>query len=71
MTDLTQEDMIVLLNGHVRAAGSQKAAARLLGISTQYLNDVLRLRRAVSASLAATLGYDRIVRFRPKGGDNA
>lgn len=63
---LTSADVLCLLKGVVYDMGSQKAAAKSLGISPQYLADVLMMRREVSANLSATLGYDRIVRFKPK-----
>ena len=45
----------------VAKAGSQKEAARLLGISTQYLNDLLRGRREASARVLGKLGLRRVV----------
>ena len=44
----------------VTRAGSQKEAAKLLGISTQYLNDLLRGRREASARVLDKLGLKRI-----------
>jgi hypothetical protein len=52
----------------VKECGSQKAAARKLRISAQYLNDVLQGRREMSEALASKLGFKRVVTFRPKGG---
>lgn len=42
----------------------QKDVAERLGISPQYLCDVLKGRRDISAHLAERLGYERIVAFR-------
>jgi plasmid maintenance system antidote protein VapI len=48
-----------------RVAGvTQKEAAESLGISTPYLFDLVRGRRAITDKLAAKLGYERVVRWR-------
>jgi plasmid maintenance system antidote protein VapI len=41
----------------VNSCGSQKEAAKSLGISTQYLNDLLRSRRNISEEIAGKFGY--------------
>lgn len=43
--------------------GSQKKAAQRLGISPQYLNDILRGRREISEAVAAKYGLRRVVIF--------
>lgn len=45
--------------------GSQKATAEKLGISPQYINDLLRGRREFSAKIAVLLGWRREVVFYP------
>ncbi len=62
MTDLAQRRLAAV----IRQAGSQRAAARSLGVSAAYLNDVLRGRRAVSARLARALGLERVTVYRVK-----
>ena len=58
-------DIIRVLKRHVKEAGSQKAAAEQLGISAQYLNDLLRGRREPSDSVLEKLGlYWKIARVR-------
>ena len=47
----------------IKDQGSQKQAAVILGISPQYLNDIIMGRRAISDRVARKLGYDRIIRF--------
>ena len=42
---------------------SQKELADELGISPQYLSDVLKGRREISAQLASKLGYERVITF--------
>ncbi len=53
-----------LLRKRVRRHGTQLATARALGISSQYLNDVLRERREISDKLANALGFDRVIVFQ-------
>ena len=48
----------------VKSRRTQKRAAKDLGISQQYLCDVLKGRREISATLADQLGYERVVMFR-------
>ena len=43
---------------------SQKAVATRLGFSPQYINDVMRGRREISAELARKLGLRKIVMFQ-------
>lgn len=49
------------LEKHVRKSGSQKASAASLGISTQYLNDLLRGRREASDNVLSKMGLRRVV----------
>ena len=44
---------------------SQKHVAEDLGISPQYLHDVLSSRRDVSFEVAKKLGFQKVVRFLP------
>jgi DNA-binding transcriptional regulator YdaS (Cro superfamily) len=50
----------------VEVNGSQKEAARVLGISPQYLCDLLRGRREFSAAVADVLGFQRVVSYLEK-----
>lgn len=47
----------------VQIEGSQKKAAERLGISPQYLNDILRGRREISEAVANKYGLRRVVIF--------
>jgi DNA-binding transcriptional regulator YdaS (Cro superfamily) len=59
-------DAIKELEKHVKRAGSQKDAASVLGISPQYLNDLLLGRREASEAILQKLGLRRvIVRAKP------
>lgn len=46
-----------LINKH----GSKTAAAISLGISSQYLNDILHFRRSVSERVGRALGFRRMI----------
>lgn len=64
---MTEADMRDLLSKEIEAQGSATAAARSLGISPQYLSNVLVGRDAVSRNLAGALGYEAaMVFFRKK-----
>lgn len=45
---------------------TQKQAAAELGISAQYLSDVLNGHRPMSEKLASKLGWEKIVTWVPK-----
>lgn len=54
-------DALQILAKEVKRAGSQKQLAAELGISTQYLNDLLRGRRDFSDKVLKKLGLERRV----------
>ncbi len=47
----------------IKDQGSQKQAAVILGISPQYLNDIIMGRRAISDRVARKFGYGGTIRF--------
>jgi plasmid maintenance system antidote protein VapI len=56
----------------IRELGSQKAAAKKLGFTPSFINDVLQGRREMTEALAAKLGFKRVVTYVPrskKGGE--
>jgi Helix-turn-helix len=57
-----------VLRGLVQDTGSQKKAARLLGITPQHVNDILHGRREISERVASALGYQRVVTYIEKPG---
>lgn len=57
---------IEVLRAFVGTHGSQKRAAHALVISPQYLNDILRGHREPSESVAAKMGYIRVIEFLPE-----
>lgn len=67
---LNADDMLSEVKRWVAASGSQKKAAKLLGVSEQYMTDVLKGRREVGPTLAEALGYDKIVMFSPMANKN-
>lgn len=58
-------NIVAELKRRIGIEGSQKAAAEVLGISEQYLSDILHGRREVSANVARAMGFERIVSFQP------
>lgn len=56
----TTEHVLKDLRSVVVWAGDQKRAAKHLGISEQFLCDVLRGRRALSTKLLNALGYRKV-----------
>ena len=58
-------NVIRILQTRVERAGNQKEAAKELGISPQYLNDLLKGRRPFSDKMLEKLGLmTRVVRLR-------
>ncbi len=53
-------DIIAELRRRIDAEGSQKAVAKLMGFSPQFIGDVLKGRRAVTTALAGALGFKRV-----------
>lgn len=53
-----------VLRAEVSFPGGQKAAAKRLGVSAQYLNDVLNGRREFGHAILQGLGYRRVVMYK-------
>lgn len=62
----SDDDMRFELQVFIRRHGNQLKAAKRLGISPQYISDILSHRRQVSAQLADKLGFVRITLFEIK-----
>lgn len=62
---LREHELLLALRGEVERQATNKQAAERLGVSAQYLGDVLHGRRAISAKLAHALGYERQALFVP------
>ena len=56
----TQDSLIeLLLKKQLQELGSQKALAKKLGISPQYLNDILNCRREPGKKILSQLGLKK------------
>lgn len=60
---LTESQVLTLIRESVTACGSQKQAASCMGISPQYLNDIVQGKRDISEKVAAYFGLKRVVTF--------
>jgi DNA-binding transcriptional regulator YdaS (Cro superfamily) len=54
---LSPDEMLQKLRSAVAEAGSQKAYAKAIGVSEQYVCDCLKGRRDIGKSIAEPLGY--------------
>lgn len=55
---LNHDQLIALLKSQIKMAGSQKAFAKQIEISPQYLSDVLAGRRMPNRQILNALGYE-------------
>lgn len=55
--------LAAILHAVVATAGSRQRAAKQLGVSAQYLGDVLHGRRDLSGKIVTALGYRRVVLY--------
>ena len=60
---MTREDVVILLETYCRKHGTQKNAAKNLGVSPAYLNDVLLGRREPGAAILRNFGLRRVVSY--------
>lgn len=63
---ITHSEMLHYIRGYVTKFATQKEAAKNIGVSEQFLSDVLKGRREISERLASKLGFRRTVRFCKK-----
>lgn len=63
---MKSDDLLRLMRNGIEVHGTAKSFAAHLGISPQYLNDVLGEKRGISPNLADKLGYRVIVTYEPK-----
>lgn len=61
------EDVIEVLKRQVITYSSQKAVAERIGISPQYLSDILQKRRGLSWKVLSFLGMEKRVVYEYKG----
>lgn len=55
-----------LLRSELHKAGSQKALALRVGVSPQYINDVLNGRRTPGKRIPRALGYEHVDRYEKR-----
>lgn len=60
---MTRQAFEQILTRFIERAGSQRAAAQQLGVSAQYLCDVLKGRRAPGSKILEPLGLKRVVGY--------
>ena len=61
---ISSREVLDRIAARIRVAGSQKAAAAALGISAQYLTDILNGRREPGPKMLKALGLERISSYR-------
>lgn len=59
-------DPIAMLRARLTADFNQSALANEMGISDQYLSEILRQKRPPSERILDFLGLERVVTYRPK-----
>lgn len=62
---LTQAEVVLALKAACDAAGGQRAWSRKHGISSKWINNVLRGRQSISPGLTLALGYRRVIEYEP------
>lgn len=60
---ITKDKLLIGLRKYIREHGSQKAAARTLGVSPSFLSDVLKGKREPAGMMLTRLGYHRVVMY--------
>ena len=62
--EITEEEILRILNQMVDKWGSQRAVADHLQISNAFMSDILNGNRSVSDTVARRLGYTKVIKFR-------
>lgn len=60
---MTKDGLISMLNRKIEK-GSQRTVAASMGVSAQYLNDVLKGKREPGVGFLAALELERVVTYR-------
>lgn len=63
MPEYSEDEVLERLKDFVREAGTPAQAAKLLRMSPQYLGDILKGNRSISATTAEKLGFRKKVSF--------
>jgi plasmid maintenance system antidote protein VapI len=64
-TMINEKEMFNLLKEFIEERGTQRIAARDLGISQPYLSDILLRNRDVSDPVARKLGFTKVTMYVP------
>jgi DNA-binding transcriptional regulator LsrR (DeoR family) len=59
----TEADMYALVMAEIATDGTQREFARRLGISEQFVGDVVKKRKAVGETIARHFGYRPVRRY--------
>lgn len=65
--ELYHDEVVLMLKDAVRKHGSQKALAKEIGISTQFLNDMMHERKVVTGKALVFLGLYPLTIYRRVG----
>lgn len=68
--EITQDEILSIIEQMVATWGSQKNVADHLEISNSYMSDILAGKRLVSDEVARKLGYKRVVKYARDGSLN-
>ena len=60
----SKEYIVEYIKQQIVMAGSQKKFAAMMGVSPQYINDIIRDRRDISEGIAKKLGFIKEIRYR-------
>lgn len=60
---LTLQDVIELIRGEAEKTGSQKELAKKLGVSAQYISDILNGRREPGDAILKPLGLRKVTTY--------
>ncbi len=66
VTDLARDDVIELLHRLIEKEGSQRKAARKIGVSVGSVNHVLTGREDPGPAILDFLGLERVILYRKK-----
>lgn len=67
--ELNKQEMASVLRAYCGAFSTQKEAAKALGITAQYLSDMLNGYRNIGPTVANRLGYQHTIVYRPNQGN--
>lgn len=64
---MTRAEVLKIIDREAKLAGSQRALARRLGVSSSLLNDVILGTRSLSETILRPLGIEEVVSYRRIG----